>query len=74
MFTQLLTAPQIHHHLLYRKLLFILSGFLPVVRNLSNDDIIKYAAAFAHLELQYMGSSFPEAQSVLPVTSQTTAR
>lgn len=66
MFPHLLTASQIHHH--HRKLLFILSGFLPVIRNILNGDI-KCVTALAHLELQYVGSSFPEA-----VISQTSGR
>lgn len=39
--------------------------FPSVVRSMSNDDIIAYATAFAHLELQCMGSASPKAQPSL---------
>lgn len=49
------------------------SLWFPSVRNMSNDNIMEYATAFAHLELQCMRSASPEAQP-LSMISQTSAR
>lgn len=64
----LLTPSQIQPHPLHRKLLLVLSGVLPVVRNMSAEDIIERATAFARLELQNVGSALPEARPACELT------